>query len=369
LEEISEVTTLLMFSGGLDSTGALYTLLREGARVHVHHAHLHNIENRVVQEAQAVQKVLRILERTYHFTYSESSHKYPMMNGVFPMDADILSLVAGELCIANKDFTAVAIGMIADDLQQPGDQERINRAQRIWGAFEHTAQKVYPVQHLTKQEVWDMLPSDIREATWSCRTPRGGVPCGVCRTCQKLATLVKDREHWDTLKPPLAPNAMEVAIYAEYCTNRKVCLLGLTKELRQLADITVDLAPSADVHMDWLEIGNIGATFDTVIGDGVLNLVDQSLKGEALKVASTFVCRVFTKKLNGMKYATHFPTDFSDATRVVHTQDGVAIVVYEKGRHRSERPTLCALTGILFLHHEGFTWVRAMENLRQEDLA
>jgi len=45
---------LLMFSGGLDSTGVFWKLIQEKEKLHVHHLYLSNKENRAEAEAVAV---------------------------------------------------------------------------------------------------------------------------------------------------------------------------------------------------------------------------------------------------------------------------------------------------------------------------
>jgi len=142
-----------------------------------------------------------------------------------------------------------------------------------------------------------------------------------------MTDLIEDTQHWQNLQPPLAPNAVEVAIYSRHIEGRRpVCLLGLTKSLLPLSDVTVDLADGATIKSNWNDLtGSYGA----VIGDGVLNLEGLQLINRVAKVTSRFVARVFTKKLPGMKYATIFPTEFPGSSFVIQTQENVVIVVYD----------------------------------------
>lgn len=181
--------TLLMLSGGIDSTGCFYKLVQEKTNLHVHHLHLDNPEQRHVAEASAVEKIIPYMKKLGEFTYSESYHKYPEFNGNFLWDSDIFSFTAGHICQAIPTIQQVAIGMTASD-KQPGLNDRIIRAARVFSAFGTKAKKVYPVQSMSKKEVYDMLPEDLRTLTWSCRTPiyKGGdiSMCGRCKACHEI---------------------------------------------------------------------------------------------------------------------------------------------------------------------------------------
>ena len=136
--------------------------------------------------------------------------------------------------------------------------------------------------------------------------------------------------HWQNLRPPLAPNSDEVKIYENLCDQGPVVMLGMTKELIHLCEYMEDLNPIPQskpvVKSDWAGFQGLAGT---VIGDGVLNLAGIGLVDELLPKCDRVVCRVFLKKLDGMKYATHFPTSFPGSSRIIPTQTDVAIVVWD----------------------------------------
>ena len=41
----------------------------------------------------------------------------------------------------------------------------------MFAAFGTKAVKIYPVKELSKQQIVDMLPKELRALTWSCRKP------------------------------------------------------------------------------------------------------------------------------------------------------------------------------------------------------
>lgn len=181
-------TVLLMFSGGLDSTGVFWELLKTNEILHVHHLHLKNVENRTEAENKAVNNILEYMRKIKDFTYSESKHEYESYNGKFIWDCDIMSFMAGFICDAKPSIKNVAIGLTKTDISSSVNA-RIEKANKIFSAF-CKATKIYPVKHLTKKEVWDLLPDDLRQLTWSCRTPiykdNEIIPCNRCKTCFEM---------------------------------------------------------------------------------------------------------------------------------------------------------------------------------------
>lgn len=142
--------------------------------------------------------------------------------------------------------------------------------------------------------------------------------------------MVQDTEHWQGLKPPLSPNKEEVEIYERECRGMgPICMLGMTKELVHLCEYMVDLnpvpRPKPVILSDWKNFRGIA---EVVIGDGVLNLAGMGLVDHILKSHERMVCRVFMRKFEGMKYATHFPSSFPGARSVVETQPDIAIVTW-----------------------------------------
>jgi len=142
--------------------------------------------------------------------------------------------------------------------------------------------------------------------------------------------LIQDTKHWQNLKPPLAPKEDEVKIYESLCESGPVVMLGMTKELVHLCEYMVDLNPIPQkkpvVKSEWAGFQGLAGT---IIGDGVLNLAGPGLVDDLLPRCDRMACRVFLRKLEGMKYAMHFPTSFPGASRIISTQADVAIVVWD----------------------------------------
>jgi tRNA(Ile)-lysidine synthase TilS/MesJ len=185
-------TILLMFSGGLDSLGALYVLLTdpkyEDYHIHCHHLHVMDGNNRIQVEAKAVAHCYYYFKtHSYrHFTYTDSVFESPDLGNIILPARYMIYIIAGHFCEHYPLVKYVAIGDTkTDDLKNIPDY---NRAYVIFNLF--ASNRICPVIDLLKEEVWEMLPADLRILSWSCRKPVfvNGIAqkCGKCPTCREL---------------------------------------------------------------------------------------------------------------------------------------------------------------------------------------
>ena len=190
---MEQPTILAMYSGGLDSLGMVYRLLTapeyKEYRVHIHHVHNRNVENRDRAEAIAVDIALKELKNLgYDFDYSESEIGSQAYGINFMFDTDSINFFAGYVASVNPQIVKVALGMNGNDANQRLEERRV-RANKIFTAFT-TAEKIFPVMSLSKREIYDGLPASLRDKFWSCRRPiyaeTAISPCGQCDTCVKL---------------------------------------------------------------------------------------------------------------------------------------------------------------------------------------
>jgi 7-cyano-7-deazaguanine synthase in queuosine biosynthesis len=190
-------TILIMFSGGLDSTGVFWKLINESETIHIHHMYLVNKEGRARAENKAVKDIVEYMSKIRSFGFSESYHEYPCYNNNFIWDSDIFSFMAGSICLGVKAIKKVAIGTTASDLS-PSLSKRIERANKIFNAFGTSAEKIYPMIGMKKKQIYEMLPKDLRQLTWSCREPVYDgddiIRCGKCKTCKQMSAIVP---HYD----------------------------------------------------------------------------------------------------------------------------------------------------------------------------
>jgi len=200
---------LCMFSGGLDSTGALYSLLTQSEykdyNIHVHSMDLSNIENRSGAEFQATMNIKKwFIDKGYKFKFTRSVHEYKFMSNCFIWDSDICAFMAGQITRCSpRSYNYIVMGRTKtdDDMNHSNMTGRIKRAREIFHASygESSKQKpeyLYPVIDMTKQDIWDMLPEELRNYTWSCRTPKQNnkfdwVTCGSCITCNDIKKYIR----------------------------------------------------------------------------------------------------------------------------------------------------------------------------------
>ena len=190
---MEQPTILAMYSGGLDSLGMIYKLLTDPEykdyKLHIHHIHNKNVENRHRAEGIVVPMVLKELERLgFDFVYSDSEISSQPYGMNFLYDSDTINFFAGYICSANPNIVKVAMGMQANDGNHSLELRR-KRADAILAAFT-PVEKIYPVLTMSKREIYDSLPESLRNMFWSCRRPvyteKNIAPCQKCNTCVKL---------------------------------------------------------------------------------------------------------------------------------------------------------------------------------------
>lgn len=190
--------TLVMFSGGIDSTAALWHVLhhpKDYGEIHVHHIHIQNIEGRWQAEASAVKNVLKYMKKNAPspFSYSESTINTPNFGNKFLYDVEVIGFVTGYMTSRDPNISKVVIAATATDFEL-GVEDSVMRGKRMHNAYhpdeeDHSVRiKEYPQSHMTKEEVYLSVPPELAKLTWSCRTPHyaDGKPieCGRCKTCK-----------------------------------------------------------------------------------------------------------------------------------------------------------------------------------------
>ena len=189
------MTTLVMFSGGLDSTAMLVKLLAQSRdELRVHHIRMLNREGRAGAEQAAVESILAWCRRHYRaFRYSESGLDFAQLEAI-PIDYLSIAYVACQVAIDTPGCNRIAVASLSRDT------DIVNRAARQRQVFDamyacYRARKLgeaqvewlYPVYECTKAEIAAMLPAELAALTWSCRRPvarQGGwAACGTCKAC------------------------------------------------------------------------------------------------------------------------------------------------------------------------------------------
>ena len=203
---------LCMWSGGIDSTGALYKLLTdeqyEDYNIHVHHMMLNNWEGRMGAEHEAVTNCRKWLEKNTDrpFKFTKSSHDYKFMGNHFIWDVDYIAFMAAQICrCTSNTYEYRVLGRTATD-DAHTDTNVNGRAARaaaiidgvfLLETFREKPKVLYPVVDMTKREIWDIMPEDLRKHTWWCRKPKqdekyNWITCGECITCHDVKEMLNE---------------------------------------------------------------------------------------------------------------------------------------------------------------------------------
>lgn len=195
---------LVLFSGGLDCTGALYRVLTEtDCKVITHHVILRNEEQRGAAELTATVQTLRYMQeniRPFKRSRSELAFGYQHFIGY---DVVTTAFIASQVILGEHDVKYLVNGLTASDLADDEINRRVKRGLDIVDVAleddEESPTLVCPVGTYLKRDTVAMLPSEIAQLTWSCRTPisKDGYAfrCGTCKTCDEI----KQQNIWDKL--------------------------------------------------------------------------------------------------------------------------------------------------------------------------
>lgn len=184
--------SLLMFSGGLDSTALLANLLTATRhRLHVHRIEIANFENRHPMENNAAKRIIDYCQTHYRpFTYSESKQEFHLGIGG-GMDMTLAMFMAGRVYNAmGGGIDVVWTGHI-----DPAEWEVVEGAAVLHANFINklrVPEWLRPLRRMSKKDIYESIPRELAECCWSCRAPviegKHYSPCGQCYTC---TTIVK----------------------------------------------------------------------------------------------------------------------------------------------------------------------------------
>ena len=188
--------SLVMLSGGTDSTYVLARLLRQTEdEVLVHHIRLITNFNRHVPEQEASRKIVEYCKREYRgllYTETAIDHRRMLAHGLDVVAAGFeTGVVAASFNSATgKRIDRWFIGLAADD-----EMPRL-RAKQAQDCCEANCQDIYTPElclfpPVNFQQQVDYMGRELFDLTWSCRMPqRNGeavVACGECSACQRRA--------------------------------------------------------------------------------------------------------------------------------------------------------------------------------------
>lgn len=190
-----EATTLLGLSGGLDSVYVLYKWLSENPtkRLVVHHCRLINRWGRQPMETAGARAAVEWCraQGLDNFDYFETSIDVGDLQAL-PYDEFLLTVLNGLILRdpRYRNLTTVLVPTPRDEYERLGDRltKRRIKSRRIREEFSKVPLKaVYPVAHMSKEEIVAACPPELRALSWSCRQPTAaGERCHTCHTCEQI---------------------------------------------------------------------------------------------------------------------------------------------------------------------------------------
>ncbi len=194
-----KITSLLMFSGGLDSAWALVRLLTDtDDEALVHHVNLLNDAKRYEPEREAARNIVEYCRENYRpFSYTETTidHRRLLAHGLdllsVAMEAGAVS--ASYKLATGKDVSRWILGISLADDTVP--DVRFLQAERIC-KYNHQGEnppELFLFKKVSQQEIISQIPLEVYQMAWSCRAPvydeETPKPCGKCRTCLRICDL------------------------------------------------------------------------------------------------------------------------------------------------------------------------------------
>jgi len=188
--------TLLMLSGGIDSTATLLWMLdNTDDNIEAHHINLINRERRDRAEKIAVYNILNWFEiNKRKFKYTEST--IDLGTNYVPNDELIYTFIGALKSLGSKspELYRLAIGRIKlynKDLAKYREHrhEICENLYNSVASIPRTEGNVYyePLIDWTKEEVVSYLPEDLLSLCWYCRTPTTDQgKCGTCVSCMAV---------------------------------------------------------------------------------------------------------------------------------------------------------------------------------------
>lgn len=190
--------TIVMFSGGIDSTYTLVRMLREtNDQIVVHHIHFINNEDRYRIEAERARKIVDYCQAKYRpFTYSESALDHRCFR-FYGYDMVGVGFEAGLVAHSYQlQYGRIpdrwTIGSCVEEGRNPTRWPHVLAcvAANCWP---HQPPEYFGFPVPRKADEIAYLPDEILDLSWTCRRPvwKDGraEECGTCKTCQTMEAI------------------------------------------------------------------------------------------------------------------------------------------------------------------------------------
>lgn len=206
--------TLVMWSGGIDSTLLLYRLAsgRE-ENIHAHHIILKDHRNRWGDEEVACRSIKQYFRKQFgegRVLFSESviELQYPGPQHIGVHDIYVAAIAAAGYVQCDPSVSRVWIGLHAGEIGNPSCRawERHKKVQDLFRLLvertrPHFENIEFPLRNMSKEQIVWELPRELMDLTFSCQQLRlhwKHKRCGKCITCQDLSRSSREAKKWPT---------------------------------------------------------------------------------------------------------------------------------------------------------------------------
>lgn len=188
---------ICMLSGGLDSTYATWKAAQQSGRLIIVHLVFINSYYKQIAEYQAVQNILMWLKLNgYEYTFWDVDiNTLKLTNHGY--DEDWVFFMAALAC---RNVPECVVSIYEGTMMEDNDGETLRKRwsnrgdvyeyfHRMQWYTEKYCDLILPAREKTKQQIWDELPEDLRNLTFSCSRPIYNKPCGECKKCLEIKGL------------------------------------------------------------------------------------------------------------------------------------------------------------------------------------
>ncbi|MEM1075915.1 MAG: toxin-activating lysine-acyltransferase [Pseudomonadota bacterium] len=198
----SKLTTLVTFSGGIDSTYVLWKLLKEtDDEIIALHINITNVEGRVLIEKIRAQQIVNYLSERYRLiTYKTTTIDHSGMNwfgyDVMAVGFEVGIVATSHLLEKNKAVDRWTMAACKEEGRWPNRWQHVLDCTAA-NCYPHTPPEYFSLPIITKAEQMRQMPSELLEMTWYCRQPKltrnGYAPCNTCMTCRIVNEIKSER--------------------------------------------------------------------------------------------------------------------------------------------------------------------------------
>lgn len=175
------------WSGGLDSTFLLMEMSRRGYEVRAGYIEMLNNRDKTARELKAIENIISagFLDK-YDVKYDGVVAKFSAEK--FSGNIDLsqpLAWIIGIAYTVASDIDEVAMGYVMNDDAISYLDEITTAFNGVRALLRSSPKLVFPIKKMRKREIWDALPTNVREHLTWCESTRSD-NCGECGSCKRM---------------------------------------------------------------------------------------------------------------------------------------------------------------------------------------